>query len=441
RKQNVLVRAADGSRTLVPTITADDPRWLVAEQERLAEDLRLAYVGVTRARRRCYVYFGGLNGAQHSSLAWLLLGATDLSDANWPTRWTSQLLDSVRGWRDVLQRFVGASGGTMSLTDVPEQPLPGRIADAAAPRLQSVRAMPARLPRPWQMHSFTSLTAFASEAAGETDFTAAIPDHFDPPAGAAAGIAEGIFAFARGAHAGQCLHEILEHADLALPEPQTRTLVTTTLRRHGLHEPAAHAGMIAPVDTVLAMLRDLAGARSTLADAALVEVCAGARMAEWQFCLAAGDAPLRALAAVFERHAAPALAAYAARLAELPARTLHGFLSGFADLVTEYRGRYFLFDWKSNHLGDRADDYGPAALRDSMFAHDYVLQYHLYVLALHRHLRVRLSGYDYDRHFGGVCYPYLRGVRAGTATGLFTDRPPRALIVAMDRWLGGEAAR
>src|SRR5258708_2095928 len=110
-----------------------------------------------------------------------------------------------------------------------------------------------------------------------------------------------------------------------------------------------------------ARLRDVVGARwpladCALADAALAEVCAGARMAEWQFCLAAGDAALRALAAVFERHAASALAAYAPRLAELPARSLHGFLSGFADLVTEYRGRYFLFDWKSNHLGDRADD-------------------------------------------------------------------------------------
>jgi exodeoxyribonuclease V beta subunit len=132
---------------------------------------------------------------------------------------------------------------------------------------------------------------------------------------------------------------------------------------------------------------------------------------------------------------------YAATLRELPHGRLHGFLTGVADLVAVHQGRYWLLDWKSNHLGDELADYAAPALAAAMTAHHYVLQYHLYVLALHRQLRARLRDYDCDRHFGGVCYAFLRGAAAGSASGLFVDRPPRALIEAMDRWAEGEVAR
>jgi exodeoxyribonuclease V beta subunit len=72
-----------------------------------------------------------------------------------------------------------------------------------------------------------------------------------------------------------------------------------------------------------------------------------------------------------------------------------------------------------------------------MVDHDYVLQYHFYVLALHRHLRSRIPDYDYERHFGGVVYVFLRGAVAGSTRGMFFDRPPVALIAAMDAWIGG----
>ena len=61
------------------------------------------------------------------------------------------------------------------------------------------------------------------------------------------------------------------------------------------------------------------------------------------------------------------------------------------------------------------------------------------MLAWHRHLTVRLADYDYDRHFGGVCYAFLRGARPDSNNGMFFDRPPRALVEAMDSWARGEA--
>jgi len=69
-----------------------------------------------------------------------------------------------------------------------------------------------------------------------------------------------------------------------------------------------------------------------------------------------------------------------------------------------------------------------------MARHHYVLQAQLYALALHRHLRQRVAGYDYDRHFGGAFYVFVRGVKPGQAgSGVWFGRPPQDRIAAMDR--------
>jgi exodeoxyribonuclease V beta subunit len=118
---------------------------------------------------------------------------------------------------------------------------------------------------------------------------------------------------------------------------------------------------------------------------------------------------------------------------------LAGFLTGFADLITECDGRYWIVDWKSNHLGNTPDDYDESSLLRAMREHDYILQYHLYVLAWHRHLRARLPDYDYEQHFGGVSYAFLRGAVPNETSGMFYARPPRQLVEAMDSWAEGPA--
>ena len=72
-----------------------------------------------------------------------------------------------------------------------------------------------------------------------------------------------------------------------------------------------------------------------------------------------------------------------------------------------------------------------------MREHLYDLQYHLYTVALHQYLRRRLTGYDYGRDFGGVCYVFVRGVdpAVGPEYGLFCDRPEPHLIHALGRTL------
>jgi exodeoxyribonuclease V beta subunit len=71
-----------------------------------------------------------------------------------------------------------------------------------------------------------------------------------------------------------------------------------------------------------------------------------------------------------------------------------------------------------------------------------VLQYHLYIAALDLYLRYRLKDYQYETHFGGVFYLFLRGVHPewGDGSGIFSDRPEADFVRRMTSLLsGGEA--
>jgi exodeoxyribonuclease V beta subunit len=119
--------------------------------------------------------------------------------------------------------------------------------------------------------------------------------------------------------------------------------------------------------------------------------------------------------------------------------TLRGYLRGFIDLVFEHGGRYYLLDWKSNHLGDAPQDYTADALQRTMAQQGYQLQALLYALALHRHLAQRLPDYRFETHFGGVLYLFVRGVRpAWPAAGVHAQRPTLPLLEALSALLDGE---
>ena len=117
---------------------------------------------------------------------------------------------------------------------------------------------------------------------------------------------------------------------------------------------------------------------------------------------------------------------------------VEGVLKGYIDLVFEYRGRFYLADYKSNWLGHGPADYARPALRAAIAEHRYDLQYLVYTVALHRYLRRRLPDYDYARHFGGVYYLFLRGMAPGQGeAGIWFDRPAPQLVAALEAALCG----
>jgi len=112
----------------------------------------------------------------------------------------------------------------------------------------------------------------------------------------------------------------------------------------------------------------------------------------------------------------------------LNSKQMCGYLTGFIDLICAYQGRYYVMDYKTNSLSD----YSEAGLTHAMREHNYGLQYWLYTVVLHRYLQNRLPGYDYQTHFGGVRYLFVRGMQPDAAmSGVYQDRPEPARVEAL----------
>ena len=208
-----------------------------------------------------------------------------------------------------------------------------------------------------------------------------------------------ILHFPRGARAGESLHAVFEKIDFADPLGWPG-VVAHALR---IRPPQANTGNGAAWQAmVLRMLADVTATKLP-AGHRLAHVPPARRLVELEFSLPSVGLDALALAATLRRHGYP--------VSSLAFGRLDGYLRGFIDLVYEHQGRWHVLDWKSNHLGWRAADYDQQAVRRAMDAQGYHLQYLLYTVALHRYLKQRLRGYDYERHFGGVHYLFVRGVR------------------------------
>lgn len=113
---------------------------------------------------------------------------------------------------------------------------------------------------------------------------------------------------------------------------------------------------------------------------------------------------------------------------------VQGILKGFIDLTFLWNGKFYLLDYKSNYLGGDASCYTQSAMVEAMIDHRYDLQYQLYSLALHRYLKQRVPNYQYDIHFGGIYYLFLRGIdKAESNNGIFYYRPEPEFIDAFDQ--------
>jgi exodeoxyribonuclease V beta subunit len=124
----------------------------------------------------------------------------------------------------------------------------------------------------------------------------------------------------------------------------------------------------------------------------------------------------------------------------VPERPLRGLMMGFADLVFEHGGRYWVLDYKSNALGPDDSAYSSAALESALLQHRYDLQAALYLLALHRLLRARLgTAYDPEQHMGGALYLFARGI-AAPGHGCLHLRADPGLLDALDHLLDGTPA-
>jgi len=112
---------------------------------------------------------------------------------------------------------------------------------------------------------------------------------------------------------------------------------------------------------------------------------------------------------------------------------IEGLMTGFIDLFFEHKGKYYILDWKSNYLGNAIESYGKEGLNEAMKSSNYNLQYMIYTIAVKRWLETRIENFDYDLQFGGIVYLFLRGVRDGHQTGIFTTKPGLDKIESLEK--------
>jgi len=107
---------------------------------------------------------------------------------------------------------------------------------------------------------------------------------------------------------------------------------------------------------------------------------------------------------------------------------IEGVMNGKMDLFFEKNGKYYLLDWKSNYLGNTLEDYSLENVSKSMGENNYHLQYHIYSVAIYKYLSLRIPNFNYEEHFGGVVYLFVRGVRSSNSTGIFTKVVNESLL-------------
>jgi exodeoxyribonuclease V beta subunit len=112
-------------------------------------------------------------------------------------------------------------------------------------------------------------------------------------------------------------------------------------------------------------------------------------------------------------------------------------LHGFIDLIFCYNDRFYVADYKSNHLGNEYSDYSQQAMQDKNRSSFYDLQYLIYCVALNRYLKINKPNYDFDNHFGGVYYLYLRGMKSGD--GVYSTKVSKDIILELDTLFEGKS--
>ena len=110
-----------------------------------------------------------------------------------------------------------------------------------------------------------------------------------------------------------------------------------------------------------------------------------------------------------------------------------GMMNGLIDLFVEHAGIYYILDWKSNYLGDALEDYAADKLTAAMNESNYHLQYLIYCVAVRKYLASVKNDFDYEKHFGGVIYLFLRGVRAEKDSGIYHFRPSMEQLDKMEK--------
>jgi exodeoxyribonuclease V beta subunit len=240
-------------------------------------------------------------------------------------------------------------------------------------------------------------------------------------------LAQNPFSFERGANAGSFLHGVLENIDLQKPQ-QLAAVITQQSTWFGIDEQWHGCLENWLTDVLLAPF----SAEDKPSAVSLAQLSAKQVKVEMEFHMPLHEVKVDDFNDIINQY-------FKQHARDYQFEQLNGMIKGFIDLMFEFEGKFYVADYKSNHLGDSYDNYHYSAMEQAMTGHDYHLQAILYTLALHRWLKHKLPNYDYHTHIGGAYYLFIRGMtQTVPGNGVYFVLPEKSMIQALDDLFSGK---
>ena len=437
----------------------DHKRLSLVEQR--GEDLRLAYVALTRARHQAVIWWAGSWDSRNSPLGRLLFSRGEDGSVQPDGTDTPNDAAAVARFEELATKTPGCISVETSTLGLPMEWAPDQDQTADL----GTAAFGRGFDRRWRRTSYSDIAAGAYEHRVGSEPEREVP--VDEPVEVSAPVTSGhiepdlvvpslLADMPVGLKVGTLVHEVFQTTDFAAPELQgeVRQALNAALSRQPVdlgQEDVVVEGLTAAIETPLGPLVD---------NVRLRDISRGDRLDElgFELPLAGGDEPtgevaIAAIAALLRENlpSDDPLTSYAERLDDpVLRRSVRGYLTGSIDSVLRLpSGRFAIVDFKTNWLAppDEAlttwHHRSEALLAEMNYGH-YGLQALLYTAALHRYLRWRLPDYDVDRDFAGVLYLFVRGM-VGPQTplidrmpcGVFAWKPPAPFVIALSDILDG----
>jgi exodeoxyribonuclease V beta subunit len=399
---------SDQTRALVLSLDGSKAAKQAMADEVYAESIRLLYVAVTRAEIRCYLLTTEFDHYHQSPLGLTLKWQKDQDIATNLQRLTIDYTKEIGLLTIPYDELIAKTSreGVIEHTDAPLF-MVNKLVDKIIPQVAQFHG---RIERDWWLSSFSAISKNLRHGGVSTPDR----DHeynkehslIDPQDN---NLVSNLlrFTLAKGAHTGNLLHDILEHIDFN--QPDWHITMKWPLVKYG----ELSAGFTE--DDLQAWLAQVLSSTLTEANCSLADLTIDKTLRESEFYFPMESASSQQLARMLTEHRASIRRSLnfesSTPLVRLPTyQSLKGMMHGFIDLIFEHQGQYFVCDYKSSHLGDQFEHYHQESLLNNIENNYYDLQYLIYCLALHRHLKNAVENYDPNVHFGGIYYFYLRGM-------------------------------
>lgn len=389
-----------------------------AEREILAENIRLLYVALTRAKYRCYLAWGLISRTETSALAYLF--NQDIFGSKIPQ--VNALKDAMANieWENLYAKVNNLVKNLSSSIEMKIIPIVESYKYISKNKIDVKNLKPKNISKiinnNWKIASYSFLTS-------GVQYLAEHYDNYDDSQNSSEDtlVEQTIYDFPKGADAGTCLHEVFEKINFN-DDQDHKIIIETTLQKYN-YKPEWNNVISDMVANVLKC--PLNFTENIFLKNLTSDLCCK----EMEFYFPIDKINIKNLIKCYEKNNDQEKHnGIVEALKKLKFKDVSGFLKGFIDLVFEWNSKYYIIDWKSNYLGSNIESYSLVNIKEAMKSHLYYLQSHIYSVALYKYLKSRIKNFNYEKHFGGVCYIFLRGICNDNQFGLFVEIPDEKLI-------------